>query len=223
MIIVLDFDDVLFDTFSFKKELAVIFQKHKLDFWEIYNKIKYDRDIFSLEKSFNLAQKENNNVDIKKLTKSIDKLFKNLNQFLYSDTYTFLQSFQRHNLIILSWGNTEFQKRKIYGLGKEFTSFFDEIIAGPIEKFKILDKIIQLYKDRPIVFIDDKIKELKKVRENFKNVILIRLKRKTNQVSAKNNYEETTNLAEVKRIIESGATTTNSSKISDQKYRAIKT
>ena len=213
MIIILDFDDVLFNTLRFKKELAIIFQRYKLDFQKIYNTIKSNKNIFSLEKCLNLAQKENKNIDIKKLNKSIDRLFENLNQFLYSDTLDFLNSVQDYNLILLSWGEEKFQKRKIYGLGKEFTSFFNKIITGPLEKNKVLDKILKSCKDKSIVFIDDKISELEKIRTRFKNVILIQLKRSANRLSTEKKYIKVTNLSEVEKIIKKnvpGTTTPNS-------------
>ena len=59
MTIILDFDDVLFDTASFKKALAKIFEKHKVDFWKTYNRAKNLKGFFSLESHLALVKKEN--------------------------------------------------------------------------------------------------------------------------------------------------------------------
>lgn len=166
MLIILDFDDTLFNTTAFKKELAAIFKKHGADFWRIYEQAKKPDGIYSLKKHFALIP----GVDIKKIEKDIHKI--NFKRFLFPNTLNFLKKFKKHDLILLSRGDKEFQKIKIYGLGKEFVSFFDKIIPGPEEKAKVLKKILKLYKNRPVVFIDNSPQELKKIKDNFKNINL---------------------------------------------------
>ncbi len=201
MTIILDFDDVLFNTARFKEELAMLFKEHKVDFWGTYNRVKKPRSIFSLESYLALAKKENKRVDVKGLEKNIDGLFKNLNQFVFPDVVDFLKNFQNHDLILISWGEKKFQDRKIYSLGKEFISFFDKVITGPTKKAEILDKILKSYKSRPVVFIDDKLEELKEIKKGFKDVILIRLRRNINQAPTGRNYIEAVDLRKAEKII----------------------
>lgn len=190
MIIILDFDDTLFDTARFKKALAEIFKKYKADFWETYNRAKNLKGIFSLGSHLALVKKEIDGIDIKKLKKDIDKLFENLKQFLFPDVLDFLKTFKKDNdLILLSWGEKKFQEKKIYGLGQNFTSLFDKIITGPTEKAKVLRKILKLYKSRPVVFIDNSPQELKKNKDNFKDIVLVKITRSAGQ-----------NLKEVEKI-----------------------
>jgi FMN phosphatase YigB (HAD superfamily) len=178
MTIILDFDDVLFDnTVGLKKALAKIFRKHKADFWEVYSKIRTARGGYSLKKHLALLGKKNKAIDVEGIEKETDKLFLNIKQFLFPDVLNFLKKFKDHNLILISWGEKKFQDRKIYGLGQNFISLFDEVITGPVEKAKILNKILSLYKSRPVVFIDDKIEELQSIKNNFKDVILIKIDR----------------------------------------------
>lgn len=177
MTIILDFDDVLFDTARFKEVLAVIFKKYKIDYKKNYNQARISKGVYSLKKRLKLAKKENKEADIKKLKKDLDKLFVNLQQFLFPDVLDFLKTFKKHNLILLSWGDKKFQKRKIYGLGQEFVSLFDKIITGPVEKAEILGKILKTYKSRPVIFIDNSPQELEKIRKRFKDVILIKINR----------------------------------------------
>lgn len=178
MTIILDFDDVLFDNAAgLKQALAKIFKKHKADFWEIYSKIRTARGGYSLKKHFVLLKKKNRAIDIEGIKEDTGKLLLNTRQFLFPDVLDFLKTFKKHNLILLSWGDKNFQKRKIYGLGKSFISLFDKIITGPTEKTKVFKKLLKLYKSRPVVFIDDKVKELQSIENNFKDVILIRINR----------------------------------------------
>lgn len=186
MTIILDFDETLFDTVRFKRALAAIFKKYKIDFWRTYEQAKKPKDVYSLKRHFALIQK----VDVKRIKKDIDKI--NFKKFLFPDVLNFLKTFKKHNLILLSWGDKKFQRKKIYGLGQNFISLFDKVITGPVEKAKVLDKILKSYKSKPVVFIDDSPQELKKIRDNFKDVILIRMARDVSQ-----------NLKEVEETIKS--------------------
>ncbi len=178
MTIILDFDDTLFDTARFKKALAAIFKKHKVDFLKTYEQAKKPKGAYSLKKHLALVQK----ADIKSIEKDIDKI--NFKQFLFPDVLKFLKTLKKDNsLILLSWGDKEFQLRKIYGLGQNFTSLFDKIITGPTEKAKVLDKILKTYKSRPVLFIDNSPQELEKIRKRFKDVILIKKVWQANKIN----------------------------------------
>lgn len=202
MIIILDFDNTLFDTVSFKKALANIFEKYKIDFQDTYSRAKNLKGIFSLESYLALIKKENKEVDIKILKKNIKKLFENLQRFLFSDVIDFLKAVKGNELIILSLGEKRFQKKKIYGLGQEFTSLFDKIIAKPTEKTKAFNKILKLYKSRPVIFVDNYPRELEEIGKKFKHVILIRMIRGIDQYpSLKKDYKKVYNLKEVEKII----------------------
>lgn len=176
MTIILDFDETLFNTARFKKALAAIFKKHGTDFRGTYNEAKKPRGIYSLKKHFTLIQ----NADIKKIEKDIRKI--NFKQFLFPNALNFLRKLKDHDLILLSWGEKGLQKRKIYGLGSDFVSLFDKVIVGPAEKAKVLRKILKLYKSRPVIFIDNDPQELKKIKDNFKDVILVRATRDPSQL-----------------------------------------
>lgn len=181
MTIILDFDDVLFDAAHFKKALAAIFKKHKVDFWETYNRAKNLKGVFSLGSHLALVKKENKRVDIEKIEKDIDELFEKLQDFLFHDVIKFLKKFRDEDLILLSWGEKRFQKKKIYSLGAAFVSLFDKIVIGPVEKAKALDKILKLYRSKPVIFIDNSLQELESIRGKFKDIILIRITRDTGQ------------------------------------------
>lgn len=164
MTIILDFDDVLFDTASFKKALAKIFEKHKADFWKTYEQAKKSKGVYS----------------IKKFGEDINKI--DFKQFLFPDVLKFLKTFKKDNdIILLSWGEKKFQEKKIYGLGQEFISLFDKIITGPTEKADVLSKLLNIYKSRPVVFIDNSPQELKKIKDNFKDIVLVKITRRRGQ------------------------------------------
>jgi FMN phosphatase YigB (HAD superfamily) len=205
MTIILDFDDVLFDnTAGLKQALAKIFKKHKADFWGIYSKIRTAKGGYSLKKHFVLLKRKNKAIDIKGIKEDTGKLLLNTRQFLFPDVLDFLKAFKKHTLILLSWGDKKFQKRKIYGLGQEFVSLFDKIITGPTEKAKVLSKILKLYESRPVVFIDNDIQELESIKSGFKDIVLIRLERSASRgLSFEKGYLEAVNLKEVEKLLKS--------------------
>ncbi len=177
MTIILDFDDTLFDNAAgLKQTLARIFKKHGADFWEIYSKIRTAKGGYSPKKHLALLKKKNKESDIEGIKKDINKI--DFKKFLFPGVIKFLKTFRKdNNLILLSWGEKSFNEKKIYGVGEKFVSLFDKIIIGTTEKAKVLDKILKIYKTKPVVFIDDKPQELKKIKDNFKDVILIKIDR----------------------------------------------
>lgn len=78
---------------------------------------------------------------------------------------------------------------------------FDKIIIGPIEKDKIVNKLLNLYKSRSIVFIDNNPQELERIRKRFKDIVLIRLKKRPEQIPLKETYLEARSLKEVEKLI----------------------
>lgn len=174
MLIILDFDDVLFDNAAgLKQVLEKIFKNHGVDFWEIYSKIRTAKGGYSPRKHLTLLKKRNKEIDIEEIEKDINKI--NFKKFLFPDVLKFLKTFKKDNdIILLSWGEKRFNTKKIYGVGSDFISLFDKIIIGPTEKAKVVDKILKSYKSRPVVFVDDKPQELEKIRKRFKDIILIK-------------------------------------------------
>lgn len=204
MTIILDLDDVLFDTVNFKKSLAAVFRKHGVDFWETYKKAKISGGVYSFKRHLVLAKKENREINIKGIKKEVNKLFANTQQFLFPDVLGFLRKLKDESLILLSWGERGFQKKKVYGLGPAFVSLFDRIIVGPTEKVRVLNRVLNSYKSRPVIFIDNSPRELKKVRGRFKDVILVRLIRSAgHHLSSEKDYLKAGNLKEVEELIKS--------------------
>lgn len=70
MTIILDLDDVLFDTLNFKKSLARIFKKFGADFYGTYDNAHSENGTYSLKRHLILIKKENKKIDIKKSRKT---------------------------------------------------------------------------------------------------------------------------------------------------------
>ncbi len=93
---------------------------------------------------------------------------KELEGLLFTDALIFLQYLKTKNekLILLSFGEFEFQNKKIGVAG--IKDLFDEIIITPDAKELAVEKILSTAPDKEDVwFINDKIEETKKIIQHF--------------------------------------------------------
>ncbi len=93
---------------------------------------------------------------------------KELEELLFPDAFIFLQFLKTKNekLILLSFGEFEFQNKKIDAAG--ITDLFDKIIITPDAKELAVEKILKQFDDgKDVWFINDKIEETKKILERF--------------------------------------------------------
>lgn len=94
-----------------------------------------------------------------------------MKELLFSDAVSFLRYLKtnKQKLILLSFGEFEFQTKKIDAAG--IAGFFDEIIITPDTKESALAKILKQFREeKEVWFINDKIEETKKIVQQFPQV-----------------------------------------------------
>jgi FMN phosphatase YigB (HAD superfamily) len=207
MKIFLDFDDVLFNTKAFKKDLIAIFKKNKVskkDFLATYKDYptvtkkglqKYDpfEQIKRLEEKLSV-----NGVKIKKdllhfLAKSSDYLFK--------DVKKFLQEFDKKDLYLVSYGQTGFQDKKIANC--DLKKYFRKIIVTDKMKAEVIKRLVG--QKEKFVFVDDRVDQVEAVKKKFPQSLTFLMKRKEGRYFDKKNEfvdYEVRNLNEVKKTID---------------------
>lgn len=173
MNIYIDFDGTLFDSTIQYQRLLNIFKKYNIKQEYIENLKK--EEFYQKEKSYDiLAQKiiEENNLD-KSILEEVDKIY--TKDLVYPDVVPFLEKYyQKYNLILLTLGNVNHQKKKIKV--SELSKYFKDIIIAKNDKSKInID-----YKSG--IFIDNNPIELEKF-YNSKATNLIRIKRNNDKYS----------------------------------------
>jgi FMN phosphatase YigB (HAD superfamily) len=207
MKIFLDFDDVLFNTKAFKKDLIAIFKKNKVskkDFLATYKDYptvtkkglqKYD----PFEQIKRLKEKLSvNGVKIKKdllhfLAKSSDYLFK--------DVKKFLQEFDKKDLYLVSYGQTGFQDKKIANCALK--KYFRKIIVTDKMKAEVIKRLVG--QKEKFVFVDDRVDQIEAVKKKFPQSLTFLMKRKEGRYFDKKNEfvdYEVRNLNEVKKTID---------------------
>jgi len=177
MKIIIDFDDTIFNTYKMMQEFIKSFKKAGFsseEFKEIYRKSKEKKGDFDQKTIISLFGKLRP-FDKRQVAKELADILERAEEFVYPDFRKFVDNFPKKELILLSFGSTNYQKIKIEnsGVGK----YFDKIYVTNKNKVFNLEKIYRKYAGDRIVFIDDKAEEIDKVKEKFPGVIALKMER----------------------------------------------
>jgi len=169
MKIYIDFDGTLFDSTKHYQEYKNIFKKYNIDIESYFNKeYKKEKNFDSLSKK--LIKEYNLNSSIHD---ELDKIYSE--KIIFKDAITFLEeNHNKHELILLTLGNIDYQKKKINKTN--ISKYFKEIIITNKDKSKLAIDYTNG------IFIDNNPLELKKF-YNSKAKYLIRIKRDTDKYS----------------------------------------
>lgn len=211
MLIFIDFDDVLFNTKAFKKELIEVFLKNgigKKNFFASY----YDYPIKTkrgLKKYDPWRQikilKEKKKFNERKLKNDLVKLLGNLKRFLFPDLRIFLKKFKKKELVLISYGDTEFQKIKIES--SKVSPYFLKIVIADEDKAELIKKFLirqPAKKKEDIFLLEDFPLHINAVKRKLPEVRVIRIKRKEGRYSKLPSLKadfEAKDLKEAERII----------------------
>lgn len=204
MKIIIDFDDTIFNTHKMMQELIESFKKAGFtseEFKEIYKRSKEKRGEFDQETAIGLFS-ELRPFDRHQVAKELSELLERAEDFVYPDFYKFADSFLRKELVLLSFGSTDFQKIKIENSGLK--NYFDKVYVTDKDKVFDLEHIYRKNASDVIVFIDDKAEEIDKVKEKFPDVVALKMERpKGGHVKTKSEKADyvVKNFAQAKKVI----------------------
>ena len=109
------------------------------------------------------------------IKKKIDLILDNSKNFVYSDFFGFARSFNKKDLILLSFGEINFQRTKIKNSG--VSSFFSRVIVTQKNKIKEVKPICEKYSEEKIFFIDDKAEQIDEIKKTLPQIILMKMER----------------------------------------------
>ncbi|MDD5464183.1 MAG: hypothetical protein PHP62_03470 [Candidatus Moranbacteria bacterium] len=210
MKIFIDFDDVIFNTKKFREDLEALFDLNGVS-KEIFQKYYIDPNDQRAIKTFNpwlQVKRISGNVDIDtdKLTKAIDAFVLDVSAYVFEDVLEFTKTFGSKNICVVSYGDLEFQNKKINS--SKIGEYLDNIVVTKNLKSEIISKIIvedNLEKNEEIFFLDDRIEQIRDVKEKFPEVISILVKRPEGRYQEMQKEDccdyEVHNLKEVQEII----------------------
>lgn len=177
MKIIIDFDDTIFNTYLFVQEIIKHFKRVGFtsdEFKEIYKKSKEKMKDFDQSAVVDLFFKLRP-FDKEEVVEEINALIERSEEFVYPDFRKFADDRLRKELVLLSFGTTDFQKRKIDNAN--VNNLFDKVHITDKDKVFYLENIYRSNPEDLIVFIDDKAAEIDKVKEKFPDVITIKMER----------------------------------------------
>jgi FMN phosphatase YigB (HAD superfamily) len=177
MKIVLDFDDTIFNTHRLMQEFLAVFSSlsfREKQFWDAYAECKEKAGDFDKEILINLFS-ELKSFNKKKVGTEIDFIISKSRNFVYPDFFDFVNNFNKKDLILLSFGTTDFQGMKIKNSG--IISYFKEIIITQKDKTENLKNVLIKNEGEKIFFIDDKAKQVDKIKEKLPQIVTVKMER----------------------------------------------
>lgn len=177
MKIYLDFDDTILNTGAFVKELIRVFNAVGFtdeDFYRNYEKTKQKVGDFDLDTIFGFFA-ESGDFDVRKVRRSIDNLFANVDVFVYEDFFDFAKEFGKDKLGIVSFGTTASQREKIEN--SKIIPYFSEVIVTPKSKEEDFVDIVKTHSDKQIFFVEDKADQVDKVKMRTPQIIVMKIER----------------------------------------------
>ena len=181
MIILIDFDDVLFDTKRFKDDVIGLFLRNGIAkdvFDKYYHNPKRNKSLKTYDPWRQLEMiRTGESFDIGKIKKELEAFMGDTGNYLFKDSLGFMETFDKADIRIVSYGEENFQARKIAGCGAG--SRCDRVFITEELKSEIIGKILEDgdFKDDKIFFIEDRIEQIEDVKSRFPFVKTIFMRR----------------------------------------------
>jgi FMN phosphatase YigB (HAD superfamily) len=184
MKIFVDFDNTIFDTkHKFLDRFFDVFYYYGVSREDFDNTLPHfsktslqTGECYSPKKHIKKIKKiTGKNIDEKVFLQEMSEFLEDLEKYVFEDFYQFVNGFDKKDLIILSYGDYEFQKQKINGSG--VVQFFEDVIITQGDKTKEIEKYMQDFPNEKIVLVDDKLgyfENAKKSKLNIQTIHVVR-------------------------------------------------
>ena len=202
MKIFIDFDDTLFDSNKFKRYFENIFIEEGISRGNLrksYDQVK-EKGVYSLENHLRLLRL-NFGINEKIIKEKLKVLFSDLSNCVYSDSWKILGRFPKKDLIILSFGQHSFQRKKI--IGSKVTPKVFRVIITQKRKIETIHEFMKKcgYSREKIVLIDNRAEFLEKIEKADHKVLTIQMVRNNSEKIAKHADYRVKNFGEVIKIL----------------------
>lgn len=174
---IVDFDDTLFDTHSYKQVVLDSLRPLGVTeevFWKSYQQAKqneWGKAAYSDRRHAQILALYN--FDEEKVFAVLQGVNKRIKEFLFPDAVSFLEEINEldDTLILLSLGDPETQEMKVKGCGIDH--FFDRMFMVNEHKSQIILEIVGNHTGKGIWFINDKVRETKEVFERYPSLKVV--------------------------------------------------
>jgi FMN phosphatase YigB (HAD superfamily) len=188
MKVVLDFDDTIFDSRCFKADLMGIFAKYGISEDE-FNASAYSKSCEGVNKydvASQLKKLEHlKAVSLEPLRREIENWGKDLSGYVFQDFFYFIRELSVDNLVLLTFGDIEFQQLKVANSGLE--KYFSRLLFTEADKGSVLKQYLaEIDRREEVFFIDDREEQLTSVARLIPNVHCLRMRREEGRYSGEN-------------------------------------
>lgn len=184
MTILLDFDDVVFNTKKFREDLRELFFSNGVTN-DLYEKTYYDTDdgmaikIYDPEKQLvRICETKERSIDMDGLRNSLNTFLRSTEKYVFDDVILFMKDFAEDDVILVSYGDAVFQKRKIDGSG--IGKYCKDVIITEHLKSEVICELMKkknIIGTEKVVFIDDRNEQIEDVKKKIPFVATILIKR----------------------------------------------
>jgi len=182
MKIFIDFDDVIFNTKQFKEDLKDLFSAQGIS-PEVFGRYYRDPADNRAVKTFNPWMHAalicgEIGCDAEKIGKAIDIFMGDISRYIFPDVPGFVDRAGKSNVCVVSFGNAEFQNKKIRN--SQLEKYIKDVFVTEGAKCEVIAEVLRdekIGKDKKIFFIDDRVEQIHEVKEKFPYIVTIFIKR----------------------------------------------
>ncbi len=172
MKIFVDFDDTMFDkSCGFVQAYKEIFIQSGVEEKNFFDTLHFAGEFYTPQKHVVRITKKQPSICVENILKNITQFLLQSKKFVFADIARSLQKFDRGDLIILSYGENDFQMQKIINSG--LMKYVSDVIITQGDKAREIEMYMQDEPDHDIVAIDDGVNHLANIKKIFCTAITI--------------------------------------------------
>lgn len=204
MLLILDFDGVLFDDKKFKADYAAVFLALGMTqkvYDETYRKTKADANgMYSPRRHLRILRTLNPRLRASDIQKRVEELVSKSRRYVFPDSRPFLLFIAKTATLCLVTTGDAFQRTKIESSGLK--GFFERVeVVSTGSKAAAIKKIMSRYPVQTTVFIDDKKEVVEEVKDRLPQVKVIQVVRSSSTPVSKKVDVVAHTLAQAQRFL----------------------
>ncbi len=206
MLLILDFDGVLFDDKEFKADYAAVFGALGVApevYEKTYRKTKADANgMYSPRRHLRILRTLNPRLRASDVQKRVEELVSKSRRYVFADAVPFLRAASKTAKLCLITTGDAFQRTKIDESGLK--GFFERVeVVATGSKVAAIKKIFNRYPPQAVVFVDDKKEVAEEVKERLPKIKVVQIVRSASGEASKSVDAHARSLAQAGRLLSS--------------------
>lgn len=204
MLLILDFDGVLFDDRKFKADYAAVFGALGItpDVYEqTYRKTKTDANgMYSPRRHLRILRTLNPRLRASDIQKRVEELVSKSRRYVFADAVPFLRAASKNARLCLVTTGDAFQRTKIESSGLK--GFFEHVeIVSKGSKVAAIKKIMSRYPPQTTAFVDDKQEVVEEIKKRLPEIRVVQIVRLASGGTSKNVDAHARSLVQAERFL----------------------